>query len=425
VAAQRQEQIEFTERSITALSNAIELLKTRISEIEDFQKSGLSYSISEAAKKLFRPVLIRLRVATHKSEEELEAEISNLIERAESNPRESFMVFMSPSLVSFVSGETETLSEPVFGKDNLELFRKFENLVQAREDQRQSDAHEASLSKAELEARLKESVSRRSQLQTNLVKLKPLEVSEISAERLASLRQKIGNSEIPSDSLAAIVLKGLPINLAEDLRITQLVATAMENHESELLLISAIVSNGKVLTPDTCSGCLLLRKACNCSLIDRVEKTFERLLENTLESPTSLIEKNWSKFYPYFYLQPGSAVKMIQASIPQSIFNLNPHLVEVISRLLLGDLLNFHWFKSDISQSQLGYRERMDLNQWTKSATRLSIIEIGEILRHAIPALAGDSELPIAWLLSVTNQAHEFPDELEAFLQSHIDLAGA
>lgn len=424
MAETSEERIQWIDRQITSLSEAVESLQTKIGEIESFQATGLSVSIVEATKQLLRPVLIRLRATTHKSEEEIDEELLFLLEVAGNDVGEYFKLIMSPSLAAFVLGETDTLLRPRQTLELGELQNRFDSLVRALENRRDSEKSFSNIRIMDLENKLNESLSRLADLQRELEKLNPLKISELEEETLIGLSERLGYSKLSSDSLAEKVLQAIPSNLARDLKNTQLLATAIQSKQEELLLITSVAASGIGSVSGSCSGCLMSNKDCRCQMLQRLTLTLDRLLENTPESSSSLIQKYWLSFYPYFYLNPADAADTIRVGIPDSTMDLTPYLTEVISRLLFGDLLNSHWFKSDIEASQSSSSDRMNLNRWTKSVTGLTIRELGERLGGSVPALSRDEELPIAWLLSVTNGAHEFSDELEIFLQIQVEAPG-
>lgn len=424
MAESSRERIQWIERQITSLSEAVESLQAKIGEIESFQATGISVSIEQATKQLLRPVLIRLRATTHKSEEELDEELLFLLEVAGNDVGEYFKLVMSPSLAAFIVGETDTLLRPRQTPELGDLQNKFDSLVRTLENRRDSEKSFSNKRMMDLEKRLNESLSRLADLQRELEKLNPLKVSELKEETLIGLSERLGYAKLSSDSLAEKILQAIPSNLARDLKNTQLLATAIQSKEEELLLITSVAASGIGSISGGCSGCLMSKKDCRCQMLQRLTLTLDRLLENTAESSSSLIQKYWLRFYPYFYLNPAEAADTIRAGIPQSTMDLTPYLTEVISRLLFGDLLNSHWFKSDIEASQSSSSDRMNLNRWTKSVTGLTIRELGELLGNSIPALSRDQELPIAWLLSVTNGAHEFSEELEMFLQIQLEAPG-
>lgn len=418
-----QERIQWIERHITSLTQAVESLRAKIGEIQLFQSAEISVSIMQATKKLLRPILIRLRATTHKSEVEIDEGILSLVDAAGNEVGEFFYLIMSPSLEAYILGETDTLIRPNLTPELEGHLEKFHNFVRTLEERRESEMSFSSQRMTDLERRLNESMSTLAELEKELAALNPLKISELKEETLSALSEKLGYPNLSSDSLAEKVLQGMPSSLAEDLKATQLLPTAIQVMEKELLLLASVVANGTRSVSGSCSGCLKPQKDCGCQMVQRLNLTMDRLLENTNENASSLVQKYWLKFYPYFYLNPAKAAEAIRAGIPESAIDLTPYLTEVISRLLFGDLLNSHWFKSDIEASRSASSERMNLNRWTKSVTGLSIRELGELLGNSVPALSREQELPIAWLLSVTNGAHEFSEELEIFLGIQLEAA--
>ncbi len=420
----REEQAKSIEREISSLVASIESLKLRISELEAFETAGLEGPILRAVRTLLKPVQIRLRAVTAKSQEEIDDAIHFLIESAEGDPERFFRLFMSPRLASYISGDAKTIREEDLRDSSMELLGSFLDLVERLDNQRQNESLAAALRRSQLQERLRESTSRLTNLQGEVAKLKPLTLSEVPEEKFVLLGKRMGRPGDSRESLATHVENILPDTLSADFRSTQLLATAMKAYEAELLLISQIFATANMLPTESCSGCLMESRECPCSPSERLDKSLNRLLGSDSEQCKNFISKYWLNFYPHFYLPTVSAFSTIRSSIPEWTVNLSPHLLEIFSRLLFGKLLNPFWFQSDIKTARTDSNSRIDLNRWTKSVTRLSIKEIGEILGESIPALSGDEDLPIAWLLAVTNGAHEFSDELEFFLESQIEQAG-
>lgn len=420
----REEQAKSIEREISSLVASIESLKLRISELEAFETAGLEGPIRKAVQTLLKPVQIRLRAVTAKSQGEIDNAIQFLIQRAEGDPERFFRLFMSPELAAYIAGDAKSIPDEDLRDSSIELLGSFLDLVERFGHQTQNESLATALRRSQLEDRLRESTSRLQNLQVEAAKLRPLTLSEVPEEKVLLLGMRMGRPGDSRESLATHVENILPDNLATDFRRTQLLATAMKAYEAELLLISQIFATAKTLPRECCSGCLMDSRECSCSPSERLDKSLNRLLGSDSEHCMNFISKYWLNFYPHFYLPSESAFSTIRSSIPEWTVNLSPHLLEIFSRLLFGKLLNPYWFQSDINTARTDSNSRIDLNRWTKSATRLSIKEIGEILGESIPALSGDEDLPIAWLLAVTNSAHEFSDELESFLESQIEQAG-
>lgn len=417
----REQDIQLLEQRAEAMRATISSLRIRVDEAESFLFSN-SIDIDlliEAVEKVFRPIVIRFRAHSGKTHDEVMSELEQQIRLKQLDAAALATGLLT---VEFSPGSPLILSQGPsnLGVDRTTLKDKFLTYVSRLEDRKTSEILNSATHLEEMRDRLTESEAALIEVETQLAKLRPKEASDLSPTELADLSANFKLPNLSPDETLDQILEELPFSLSEALSTSGLTATVAIDKPAELVLIHQVKLKADAVLGRNCKQCSELEPNCTCDYQLRLSKTMAFLLEETGATWETIQAAYWENFFPYFYLNRSSGLAKIGEQLENDASNLGAPLVELLTRMLFGDVLNPYWFRNEIERSQTASNERLALNQWTKSTLGMTLPELSDQLHTHIPALSRDEELPIAWLLSTTDFGHSFGEELLTFLTERL-----
>lgn len=420
----RQRELEKLETKIFYLNQAIDSLESKILELEEVTTDNSMSALKVGILKFFRPIFIQLRVRTGLSNEGVLSILEPFLAPYRAQPKELGMLLASLSLEELLGAPPGKVRHKEVGAEMERLISRFAAYISSSYQSQDTESTYIRGRKVALKSQLDTANQELQESLSKLANIKPPNLTDGAPEKLRALREGLELPNVHDSELEGHVLSLLPATIVDDLTRTQMTGKAILEKGQEILVLAKVHKNQQEIDRGICSGCHSPEGHCDCGPDEKLERTIHSLLRDTGLDWFKLTETYRLNHFPFFGML-GSSVEEYErekliASFPSSAREYQELGTLMISRHLLGDLLNFHWFAKDIEISRQKSHERMNLNRWLKSTTQRSLPAVCEALYSSIPGLTGDAELPVAWLLRVTEGATRFDESLEIFVIDQI-----
>lgn len=420
----RQRELEKLETKIFYLNQAIDSLESKILELEEVTADNSLSALKVGILKFFRPIFIQLRVRTGLSNEGVLSLLEPILAPYRAQPEELGKLLASLSLEELLGAPPGKARHKEVGAEMEGLISRFAAYISSSYQSQDTESTYIRGRKVALKSQLDTANQELQESLSKLATIKPPNLTDGAPEKLRALREGLELPNVNDSELEGHVLSLLPATIVDDLTRTQMTGKALLEKGEEILVLAKVHKNQQEFDRGICSGCHSPEEHCDCGPDEKLERTIHSLLRDTGLDWFKLTETYRLNHYPFFGMLGSSAEEYereeLIASFPASAREYQELGTLMISRHLLGDLLNFHWFAKDIEVSRQKSHERMNLNRWLTSATELTLPAVCDTLYSSTPGLCSDMELPVGWLLRVTDGATRFDDSLEEFLLDRI-----